>query len=85
MTIPPTQPEAWLRGPLPGVDPFLMPAAHAIVQCREDVTGAVDGLSAEQLLVHAAEHAPRHAGQVITTARIVRGQGPRLPDREQIP
>ncbi|HEY7510277.1 MAG TPA: DinB family protein, partial [Vicinamibacteria bacterium] len=25
------------------------------------------------LLVHAAEHAQRHAGQVITTARILRG------------
>lgn len=184
MSIPATQPEAWLRGPLPGVDPFLMPAAHAVVQCREDVTGAVNGLSAEQLsvrpggaasiafhlrhiagsldrlltyargetltdaqraaakrekderpqqdatslleevnaaveaalaqfratprdallqprpvgragtpsnvlglLVHAAEHAQRHAGQVITTARIVRAQRdhPAVTDRVQIP
>jgi len=23
--------EAWLRGPLPGVPPLLMPAAHALV------------------------------------------------------
>jgi uncharacterized damage-inducible protein DinB len=167
-----TPPEAWLRGPLPGVDPFLMPAAHALVQCREDVARAVKGLGVEQLrarpggaasltfhlrhiagsldrlltyargetlseaqraaarrekeagpdqdaasllaevdaaveaalaqlratprerlletrpvgragapsnvlglLVHAAEHAQRHAGQVITTAKVVRGPG----------
>ena len=43
------QPEAWLRGPVPGIDPFLMPAAHAIVQTRDDVTRAVTGLSTEQL------------------------------------
>ena len=169
----PPPPEAWLRGPLPGIDPFLMPAAHALVQAREDVTGAVRGLAPEQLfvrpggaaslafhlrhiagatdrlltyargealtdaqraaarrerdetpgqdaasllaevdaavegaltqlrttprerlldarpvgragvpsnvlglLVHAAEHAQRHAGQVITTAKILRGAGP---------
>ena len=41
--------EAWLRGPLPGVDPFLMPAAHALVQCREDVAAAVAGLLPPQL------------------------------------
>jgi uncharacterized damage-inducible protein DinB len=47
--MPETQPEAWLRGPLPGVDPFLMPAAHALVQCREDVAGAVAGLDPARL------------------------------------
>ncbi len=29
--------EAWLRGPIAGVDPLLMPVAHALVQVREDV------------------------------------------------
>ena len=32
-----SQPEVWLRGPLPGFDPWLMPVAHALVQAREDV------------------------------------------------
>jgi uncharacterized damage-inducible protein DinB len=41
--------EAWLRGPVPGVDPFLVPAAHALVQCREDVEAAVAGLSPAEL------------------------------------
>jgi uncharacterized damage-inducible protein DinB len=36
--------EAWLRGPLEGVDPYLMPAAHALVQSREDLAQAVAGL-----------------------------------------
>lgn len=49
MTQPPSPPEAWLRGPLSGIDPFLMPTAHAIVQCREDVAGALEGLTQEQL------------------------------------
>jgi uncharacterized damage-inducible protein DinB len=44
-----TQPEAWLRGPLPGVDPALMPAAHAFVQTLEDVEAAVSDLSPQQL------------------------------------
>jgi uncharacterized damage-inducible protein DinB len=33
----PSQPEVWLRGPLPGFDPWLMPVAHALVQAREDI------------------------------------------------
>ena len=32
------------------------------------------------LVFHVAEHARRHAGQVIVTARIVRGGGPSSPD-----
>lgn len=41
--------EAWLRGPVRGVDPMLMPAAHAFVQVREDLTAAVEGLNRAQL------------------------------------
>ncbi len=44
-----SQPEAWQRGPLSGVDPYLMPAAHALVQASEDLE-VVAGLSREQLL-----------------------------------
>ncbi len=29
--------EAWLRGPIEGVDPWLQPAAHAFIQAGEDV------------------------------------------------
>jgi uncharacterized damage-inducible protein DinB len=43
------RPEAWLRGPIEGVDPYLMPAAHALVQCREDLVEAAATLAPEQL------------------------------------
>ncbi len=47
MTV--TAPEAWLRGPLPGVEPLLMPAAHALVQAREDIERVTAGASADDL------------------------------------
>ena len=28
-------PEYWLRGPVPGIDPILMPVAHALLQANE--------------------------------------------------
>lgn len=43
------QPEAWMRGPVPGVEPLLMPAAHALIGAAEDVRHAAEGLSAELL------------------------------------
>lgn len=42
-------PEPWLRGPIDGIDPYLMPAAHALVQVGEDVVNAVDGLTPDEL------------------------------------
>lgn len=45
----PTFPEFWLRGPLEGVPPLLQPAAHAIVQAREDATRAASALDRAQL------------------------------------
>jgi hypothetical protein len=45
----PSPPEAWLRGPLSGIDAVLMPAAHALVQARDDITGALVNAQAEEL------------------------------------
>jgi uncharacterized damage-inducible protein DinB len=45
----PSRPEVWLRGPLPGVDPVLMPAAHTLVQAREDIAAAAAGASEADL------------------------------------
>lgn len=42
-------PEAWLRGPVDGVPPLLMPAAHALVGAAEDIERAVEGLSVDQV------------------------------------
>jgi uncharacterized damage-inducible protein DinB len=43
------RPEVWLRGPLPGISPVLMPAAHCLLQCREEIEVAASSLTPEQL------------------------------------
>ncbi len=42
-------PEVWLRGPVEGVDPFLVPAAHALLQVAEELDQRLQGLTVEQL------------------------------------
>ncbi len=44
-----TPPEVWLRGPLPGIQPHLQPAAHTLQQVREDIELVVQGLTDAQL------------------------------------
>ena len=46
MTHPP---EVWLRGALPGLLPALQPAAHALLQVREDVEPVVSRLNEHQV------------------------------------
>ena len=41
--------EAWLRGPLDGVPPLLMPVAHSLTQAKEDLRGAASGLTSAEL------------------------------------
>lgn len=43
------QPEAWLRGPVEGFEPHLMPAVHALLQAREDIEGLVASVPAEHV------------------------------------
>jgi hypothetical protein len=52
------QQEAWLTGPVDGVDPFLMPAAHALVQARRDLQHRRGILSSEQFWRRAGGAAP---------------------------
>ena len=42
--------EAWLEGPVEGVDPFLMPAAHSLLQSRRDIEAAA-GMSPGELWI----------------------------------
>lgn len=49
MSTAPAQPEVWLRGPVEGVDPALMPAAHAFLQTLEDVERASADLTIDEL------------------------------------
>lgn len=41
--------EVWLRGPVEGVPQLLMPAAHALLQAREDLHSAAAGLTPGEL------------------------------------
>jgi uncharacterized damage-inducible protein DinB len=43
------QPEAWQRGPVPGIPDQLQPVAHALIGAVEDAADAVSGLTASQL------------------------------------
>ena len=43
------KPEVWLRGPIEGIHPLLMPAAHALLGAQEDLHAAVADLTREQL------------------------------------
>jgi hypothetical protein len=61
-----SNPEAWLRGPVPGIPPLLQPVAHSLIQCREEVTRRVEGLTAEEIWARPFGGAPvgfhtRHA------------------------
>jgi len=40
-------PEVWLRGPLDGYPPLLMPVAHALLQAREDIERLVNTVPAD--------------------------------------
>ena len=44
-----TPPEVWLRGPVEGMVPMLVPVAHALLQSREDLRDAAGGLSTTEL------------------------------------
>ncbi|HEU4631143.1 MAG TPA: DinB family protein [Gemmatimonadaceae bacterium] len=45
----PKLPEVWLRGPVPDVPALLQPAAHGLLQCREEVRETVPALDDAQL------------------------------------
>jgi DinB superfamily len=66
-------PEVWLRGPIPGVPPLAQPVAHSLMQCREELTAALAGLTPEQLW-----HRPNGAASIGFHARHAAGSIDRL-------
>lgn len=44
-----SQPEVWLRGPVPGIPELLQPVAHALLQAKEEVNALMAGFP-DQLL-----------------------------------
>ena len=75
-----SQPEPWLRGPVEGIPPLLMPVAHALVLAREDVAAALAGLAADALwsrpggAASAGFHAMHLAGSLDRLFTYARGE-----------
>lgn len=72
--------EAWLRGPVEGVTPVLTPAAHALIQAREDILTAAGALAPAHLWARPAGapsvgfHLRHIAGSVDRLLTYARGQ-----------
>ena len=47
--MPPSLPEVWLRGPIAGFPPELMPVAHSLLQVLEEVDAVIRPLSFDEL------------------------------------
>lgn len=65
--------EPWLRGPVPGIDPYLQPAAHALIMASEDLDRAARDLSPDELSVR-----PGGAASVAFHLRHIAGSVDRL-------
>jgi hypothetical protein len=74
-------PEFWLRGPVPGIDSTLMPAAHALLQARADIEQLAPALSAGTLWHRPGEaasagfHLQHIAGSLDRLFTYARGEG----------
>jgi uncharacterized damage-inducible protein DinB len=85
-----TQPEVWLRGPVAGVPPALMPAAHAFLQAMEDVERAAAPLTHEQLwetpggAASVGFHILHMAGSTDRLRTYARGERLSAPQREAL-
>ena len=69
--------EAWLEGPLEGIDPYLMPVAQALVQVGRDLE-RLAGLAPEALWARPGAAASvgfhlRHVAGVLDRLRPTRG------------
>jgi uncharacterized damage-inducible protein DinB len=67
------RPEAWLRGPVDGFHPMLMPVVHALVQVREDL----ERLASDVTDAHVWER-PGHAASLGFHVRHIGGALDRL-------
>lgn len=72
--------EPWLRGPVPDIAPVLQPAAHALLQAREDIAGLAPTVPPEVLwrdagAATAGFHALHLAGALGRLYTYARGEG----------
>ncbi|MEO5813802.1 MAG: DinB family protein [Gemmatimonadaceae bacterium] len=73
-----SEPEVWLRGPVPGIPPYLQPVAHSLLQCRAEVRATLDGAAREMIwrrpgnvasIGYHVRHAIGSLGRLLTYAR----------------
>ncbi|MCA8832709.1 DinB family protein [Hymenobacter pini] len=81
---PVSQPEVWLRGPVPGVPPLLQPVAHALLQAREELHAALAHFPDELLAARPAGVASvgfhlRHLAGVLDRMQTYARQEPLSP------
>jgi uncharacterized damage-inducible protein DinB len=65
--------EVWQRGPIPGVDPYLMPVAHAFLQVKEDFDRLVSSVPEDKIW-----HRPGGAASIGFHIRHIGGATDRL-------
>ncbi|MCL4401152.1 MAG: DinB family protein [Acidobacteria bacterium] len=74
------EPEAWLRGPVPGVSPYLAPVLSSFQQAREDLARHTEGLGPDQIwaqphgLTSAGFHMRHIGGSVTRLAAYLEGR-----------
>jgi DinB family protein len=81
------QTEAWMRGPIEGIEPMLMPVAHALVQAREELERIVSIVPDEHVWLHPGGAAPigfhvRHLGAALDRL-FTYARGERLSDAQK--
>lgn len=72
-------PEPWLRGPLQGIHPLVMPVFFSFAQVREDLNRHLEGLSEEQIWLTVGKssigfHLKHIAGSVDRLTTYLKGQ-----------
>jgi uncharacterized damage-inducible protein DinB len=82
-----TQPEAWMRGPIEGIDPLLMPVAHALVQARDELQRMSSEIPAEHVWLRPGDAASigfhvKHLGAALDRL-FTYARGERLSDAQK--
>lgn len=73
--------EAWLTGPVAGISPLLQPVAHGLLNARQQIEAAVEGLSPEDLVARPggaasiAYHITHAIGSLDRLFTYARGEG----------
>jgi hypothetical protein len=71
--------EAWLRGPIEGVDPLIAPVLYTFTQAREDLARYTEGLTPDQLWASEVGFHIRHISR--STDRLITYLEGGLPEK----